>query len=64
MKLVVNYDLRWNTELRQGAIWLKLDDGSTMQVPISSADEFTAVALLLTRPRVVLHEDGTIEAQH
>ena len=60
-KTVTNYDLQWKPATNQYAIWVKFSDGSSHQVPVSSAEEFIAITLLLQHSPVVLRDDGTLE---
>ena len=60
---IVNYDLRWNANSDQNQIWVKLETGKSIQVPVSSTQEFVAVSLILATGQADLHEDGTLEAK-
>lgn len=63
MKKVVNYDLRWNPTTDSGIIWVKFDDNLTKEVPVNSSAEFIAVALVLSKPPVIMRDDGTLECR-
>jgi hypothetical protein len=61
MATVAQYDLQWTPAANTGAIYLKLDDGRSSKVPVNSAAEFIAVALILDKAPVTLRDDGTLE---
>ena len=60
-KPVTNYDLQIKTATNEYAIYVKFQDGSSSKVPVSSVEEFIAVALILNRSPVILRDDGTLE---
>jgi hypothetical protein len=63
MRRIASYSLRWNPKVNQGVILIQLEDGVTSQTPVNSVEEFIAVALILSKPPVVLHDDARMECR-
>lgn len=60
MKLITQFQLKWNPHSKTGKIKLKLEKGEK-KLRFDEASEFNAVALILLNDKSVhLLEDGTI----
>jgi hypothetical protein len=53
-KKILRYGLGWNPNTKQGAITLDVGDAQPMRVPVSSAEEFAALAAVLNEEPVFL----------
>lgn len=60
MKQVTNYSLQWNPKTNKGAIFVKYSDGTNTKLAVNSAEEFLAVALVLSNSPVTEQPDGTL----
>jgi hypothetical protein len=61
---IISYGIKWNPKTKHGEVIIRLENGNTTNVPISSAEEFSAVALVLSRSPVFVNMNtGDIETE-
>jgi len=53
---IVGYVLSWNPEQKKGVIALKYQYGQTVPIHVNSAEEFTAMAMILNESPVFFDE--------
>jgi hypothetical protein len=52
------FGMSWNPATKQGEIILHLENGQAPKVPVSSAEEFAAIALILGETPIFLDTDN------
>jgi hypothetical protein len=58
---ITSFQFGWNPHTKQGAIRLKLSTGQEVPVPVGTAEEFTAIAMVLNEsPVSLITENGYI----
>ena len=55
---IASYEIGWNPKTKQGAVQIKLENGQAYPVPVGSAEELSAVAMILNESPVSLNTDN------
>jgi hypothetical protein len=55
---IVAYAMKWNFRAKQAAVRIKLQTGEEIPIPVSNAEELTAVATILNESPVSFNTDN------
>jgi hypothetical protein len=54
---ISSYEIGWNPKTKRGAVRIKLVDGQEYPIQVNSAEELTALGMVLNESPVVLNTD-------
>jgi hypothetical protein len=54
---IASYEIGWNPKTKQGAVRIKLGNGQEYPVPVGTAEELAALAMILNESPVSLNTD-------